>query len=390
MPNRLFYAAGLLAALLALGSPAAATAQHCDAIEADFQRSSIKSSSDAETTYRNTTISVKNTGETTWTRKDNLRLVFGYGTRRSNLDDDFQWEIALDRDVKPNATHQFKFDFRTPIDTRRYNLFGALLCGREGKSIETFTSRVNVSASYTVAGVVPRKNTLLPRSKTGVTFGFKNTGGNTIPEGGAWALRATVVSSPGASSSEEAVFEFTETLDPKGNGLAPGQVLTVDREIEEVPEADGRWRLRLELLQGGQRFKARGNPAYYDFTIDDPTLVAYFDLVSVPDKMEAGEDGTIKLHVVNTGNGTLERGDWEIAVEAEPPRESEWNEWADEMAGPFDLVPGDEDDVSFDFEIPKAESGDAHAYGIWSFTVKLALGSKILDTQHFDVEVVRE
>lgn len=388
---RLFARRAALAAVLLAGAGLApAAAQDCDAIEAEITRISVRSTSIAETTYRNTGVTVRNTGETTWTRGHNIRLIFGYGTSLSNLDDEFSWEVGLDRDVKPRNTHEFRFDFQTPIDTRRYDLRAYLMCGRESRPIAEEDARVNVTASYTVAGIVPRVSTLTPRSETGLTFGFKNTGRNTLPEGEAWTLRVTVASSPSASSAAEDVFEFTETLDGKGNPIGAGQELTANLAIDEVPEDDGRWRLRLELLRGGQRFRARGNPAYYDFTIEDPTLAAYFDIDDFPDELEAGDDGTLRLTVVNTGNGTLQRGDWEIQLDAEPPRDSRWSAWGDEMTGTSDLLPGDEEDVSFDFAIPRAVSGDDHPWGTWQFTVKLAHGSQVLDEQHFQVEVQPE
>nr|MCH9652009.1 M4 family metallopeptidase [Deltaproteobacteria bacterium] len=258
------------------------------------------------TPNQTTTVSVtmKNTGTTTWTRAGKYRL----GSQ--NPQDNQLWGIGRvllpsNVSVAPGQQRTFTFTIRAPATPATYNFqwrmvkegvawFGAF---SQNRQITVSNGGGTNNAQYITQSV---PTTLLAGQTRTVSVTMKNTGTSTWTRAGKYRLGSQ-------NSQDNLLWGIGRVLLPSNVSVAPGQQRTFTFNVT-APSEMGTYNFRWRMVQEGVQW-------FGDFSQNRQITVtggggvnnSQYITQSVPTTLLAGQTRTVSVTMKNTGTSTWTR-----------------------------------------------------------------------------------
>ncbi|MCH9652008.1 MAG: M4 family metallopeptidase [Deltaproteobacteria bacterium] len=275
------------------------------------------------TPNQTTTVSVtiKNTGTTTWTRAGNYRL----GSQ--NPQDNLRWgigrvDLPSNASIAPGQQWTFTFTIRAPAAPATYNFqwrmvkegvawFGAF---SQNRQIAVTSGGGTNNAQY-ISQSVP--TTLLPGETRTVSVTMKNTGTSTWTRAAGFKLGSQ-------SLQGNTTWGLTRVWLPSNVSVAPGQQRTFTFNIT-APSAVGTYNFRWRMVKEGVAWFGAFSPnrqIQVQAATNNAEFVSY---VGVPTTMTRGQTAVVRVTMRNNGTRTWTRSAGH-KLGSENPRDNRiWN-----------------------------------------------------------------
>jgi hypothetical protein len=247
--------------------------------------------------FYDVSVTMKNSGTTTWTAAKNYRLGVRPDTAASTWRFTGRVDLSSTESIAPGATKTFSFRLQAPSTPGSYSLQWRMV----EEMVEWFgdTSpliNVTVGAPPNNAAFVSQSvpTNMIAGQTYSVSVTVQNTGSKTWSETTRHRLGSQVAGDPWGP----------RILLPAGVTVAPGQQYTFSFQVP-APSTPGtynfQWRMVEELVEW---FGATTPPTTITVTVGSQPNDAAFVSQSVPATMNAGQQYTVSVTMRNTGTKT--------------------------------------------------------------------------------------
>jgi RHS repeat-associated protein len=298
------------------------------------------------------TVTLQNTGNTTWTTSNSYALA------SQNPQNNSSWgmsRVALPNDVAPGANVTFSFNATAPAAMGTYNFQWQMVQDGGVGAFGDTTTNVSVKdgidnakfVSQSVPGIMAQGQTYA------VSVTMQNTGNTTWKASSGYRL---VSQNPAGNST----WGVSQALLP--NDVAPGESVTFSFNVTS-PAARGTYNFQWRMTHDGVAAFGDTSP---NVAVGDGLDGATFVSQSVPTSMTPGQSYAVSVTMQNSGNTTWTSAE-QIALASQNPQDNT-NWGAARLQLPNDVAPGASVTFSFNAVAPAA-------VGAYSFRWRMVRGA---------------
>jgi len=297
---------------------------------------------------RSVSITMKNTGTTTWTQAGEYKL----GTQ--NPPDNILWTgstrvyLSPTEAIKPGESKTFAFDITAPNTPGAYNFQWRMVQdGVEWFGANTLNAKITVEAPNNNAQFISQSDIfgMLPGEIRSVAITMKNTGSTTWTGGGEYKLGTQ-------NPPDNTLWTGSTRLYLSENeAIKPGDSKTFTFNIT-APTTLGTYNFQWRMVQDGVAWFGDYTPTIR-IKVDPPANSAQFISQSVSAVLRPGEKKTVSITMKNIGTSTWSgTGDYKLGSQS-PPDNTLWTGYTRVYFAENEAVkPGDSKTFTFDITAP--------------------------------------
>ncbi len=269
-----------------------------------------------EKEYPPISITIKNTGETTWP-DGSYKIEAKVIDEPDEASDDDKEAFEFDKDIylqnlAPGAYKSIASDsFETPTAGGTYELQVSIL--KDGKTFNANNGVITIDCdveeeSFEVDFTENVTTKIYPEKEYSVSFKVKNSGNIKWPEAD-FSIKATLTSKA-SNKVDDKVFEAE--VDFNAEEWDPGEYTTVNFPDIKTPLESGKYTVKYEILTDRESFEADDSEITVNYQVVELEPELNVNRITLEKKMVSGKSYKLRVDIKNNGDIIGFKDDWVV------------------------------------------------------------------------------
>jgi len=284
--------------------------------EAEISNNINRIKFEPEKKYPPISITVKNTGETTWPDGDYKIEAKVTDSPDEASDDDkeaFEFDSNIDlENLAPSASKSIASDsFDTPSVGGTYELQVSIL--KDGKTFNANNAVITIDCDveeeeFKVDFTENVTTKIYPEKEYSVSFKVKNSGNIKWPKGN-FSIKATLTSKA-SNKVDDKVFE--SEVDFNAEEWDSGEYTTVKFPDIKTPLESGKYTVKYNILVNGKSFETDDSEITVNYQVIELEPELNVNRITLEKKMVSGKTYKLRVDIKNNGDIIGFKDDWEV------------------------------------------------------------------------------